>query len=169
MNLNLAHNSVGFYQLSKLACIPCTIFLDWAFRGKRVSFPIALTLVLITVGVGLATVDDVRVNVLGAVYGAVAILFASLSPILTSSYQRQLTCSSIQLLRLTSPIIASGTLLMIPLFDNIHTLRRMEPSPDLVAHVLISCGMALGESSHTMWRGAWTCPLHTDSPSPPQR
>jgi hypothetical protein len=28
MNLNLAHNSVGFYQLSKLACIPVTLFLQ---------------------------------------------------------------------------------------------------------------------------------------------
>jgi hypothetical protein len=31
MNLNLAHNSVGFYQLSKLACIPVTLILEAAW------------------------------------------------------------------------------------------------------------------------------------------
>ena len=28
MNLNLAHNSVGFYQISKLACIPITLLMS---------------------------------------------------------------------------------------------------------------------------------------------
>lgn len=28
MNLNLAYNTVGFYQISKLMCIPCTLGLQ---------------------------------------------------------------------------------------------------------------------------------------------
>lgn len=58
MNLNLSYNSVGFYQLSKLACIPVTIVIERVYYGKTVSTPILLTLIPITVGVGFATVND---------------------------------------------------------------------------------------------------------------
>eukprot|EP00736_Rhodelphis_marinus_P006308 Rmarinus@m.18296 len=34
MNLNLLHNSVGFYMLSKLCCIPCTLVLEWYLSKK---------------------------------------------------------------------------------------------------------------------------------------
>ena len=37
MNLNLSHNNVGFYQLSKLACIPTTLFIQLIAYQERVS------------------------------------------------------------------------------------------------------------------------------------
>lgn len=37
MNLNLAYNSVGFYQLSKLACIPFTLAIQYTFYQQGVS------------------------------------------------------------------------------------------------------------------------------------
>ena len=40
MNLNLAYNSVGFYQISKLACIPLTIFIQYIFYN--VNAPLAI-------------------------------------------------------------------------------------------------------------------------------
>jgi len=62
MNLNLAYNSVGFYHLTKLACIPVTIVIEWALYGKTVPTPVLLTLIPITIGVGFATVNDVQVG-----------------------------------------------------------------------------------------------------------
>ncbi|KAG6519782.1 hypothetical protein ZIOFF_023290 [Zingiber officinale] len=37
LNLSLGFNSVGFYQMTKLAIIPCTVFLETAFFAKKFS------------------------------------------------------------------------------------------------------------------------------------
>lgn len=144
MNLNLAHNSVGFYQLSKLACIPVTIALEKVFYGKTVPGPVLLTLIPITIGVGIATVNDVTVNFVGTVFAAFAVLFTSLAQIFTSTYQKQLDCDALQLLYHSSPLIAGGMFCMIPFFDNVKYLVQTEFSIPLVNHVLSSCVLALG-------------------------
>ncbi|GMP69638.1 hypothetical protein CsSME_00028823 [Camellia sinensis var. sinensis] len=35
LNLSLGFNSIGFYQMTKLAIIPCTVFLESLFLGKK--------------------------------------------------------------------------------------------------------------------------------------
>jgi solute carrier family 35 protein E3 len=44
LNLCLGFNSVGFYQMSKLAIIPCTVFLEISFFGKRFRYSLAAPL-----------------------------------------------------------------------------------------------------------------------------
>jgi solute carrier family 35, member E3 len=144
MNLNLAHNSVGFYQLSKLACIPVTIAIERVFYNKVVATPILLTLIPLTIGVGIATVNDVSINLVGCLFAAAAVLCTSLAQIFTSSYQKQLECDALQLLYHTAPLIGGGMLLMVPLFDNVKYLARTEFSIPLINHVAMSCVMALG-------------------------
>ncbi len=144
MNLNLAHNSVGFYQLSKLGCIPVTIAIERFFYGKTVPAPVLLTLLPITLGVGIATVNDVSVNLVGTIFAGFAVLFTSLAQIFTSSYQKQLECDALQLLYHSSPLIAGGMFLMIPAFDNVKYLVKTEFSVPLINHVLVSCVLALG-------------------------
>ena len=144
MNLNLAHNSVGFYQLSKLACIPVTIGIERVFYGKTVPLPILLTLVPISIGVGIATVNDVEVNFVGTIFASFAVLFTSLAQIFTSSYQKQLECDALQLLYHSSPLIAMGMLVLTPMFDNVKYLVQSEFSIPLINHILISCVLALG-------------------------
>lgn len=65
MNLNLSHNSVGFYQLSKLACIPFTLFVQYAAYSQSVPKSVQLTLIPLLFGVGYATVYDLNLNWLG--------------------------------------------------------------------------------------------------------
>lgn len=87
MNLNLQHNSVGFYQvrsapyscinsehlptcslsiqLSKLACIPVTLMVQYFAYKQSVSNNVKMTLIPITFGVGYATVYDLDVNFTG--------------------------------------------------------------------------------------------------------
>jgi hypothetical protein len=90
MNLNLSYNSVGFYQvstqsffqiytstypyfsmltfavqLSKLACIPFTLFVQYVAYKQSVPRLVQLTLVPITFGVGYATVYDLSLNMVG--------------------------------------------------------------------------------------------------------
>ena len=65
MNLNLSTNSVGFYQISKLACIPFTLLVQYLAYTQSVSSTVQFTLFPITFGVGYATVYDVSLNTVG--------------------------------------------------------------------------------------------------------
>jgi len=77
MNLNLAYNSVGFYQLSKLVCIPFTIAIQRVFYRIEASRRVKATLLLLLLGVGMATVHDVSVNFVGTAFALVAIMFTT--------------------------------------------------------------------------------------------
>lgn len=90
MNLNLAYNSVGFYQLSKLSCIPVTLALERVWYGKRAPRPVQLALIPILAGVGLATVTDVAINATGTMCAAAAVLCTVCAQIFTSRYQQEL-------------------------------------------------------------------------------
>ena len=88
MNLNLANNTVGVYQLSKLACIPVTLVLQQAVMGgEPAPLAVKLTLLPLMLGMGIATVYDVNVNFVGTVFATVAVLCTVVAQILTSSTQ----------------------------------------------------------------------------------
>ncbi len=74
MNLNLKSNSIGFYQLSKLFCIPVAIGLERFIYGKEVSKAVQLTLVPVIFGVGIATVSDTSLNFVGTIYAFLAVI-----------------------------------------------------------------------------------------------
>lgn len=40
MNLNLARNTIGFYQISKLLCIPTTIVIEYFIFGLKITAPV---------------------------------------------------------------------------------------------------------------------------------
>lgn len=44
LNLSLGFNSVGFYQMTKLAIIPCTVILQMVFYQKRFSNTVKVSL-----------------------------------------------------------------------------------------------------------------------------
>ncbi|KAI3941337.1 hypothetical protein MKW92_049746 [Papaver armeniacum] len=74
LNLSLGFNSVGFYQMTKLAIIPCTVLLETLFFRKLFSRSIQLSLSVLLMGVGIATVTDLQLNVLGSVLSLLAVL-----------------------------------------------------------------------------------------------
>mmetsp|Transcript_23359 Transcript_23359/g.21248 ORF Transcript_23359/g.21248 Transcript_23359/m.21248 type:complete len:306 (+) Transcript_23359:76-993(+) len=144
MNLNLSYNTVGFYQLSKLACIPFTLFVQYLAYKQSVSKVVQLTLIPITFGVGYATVYDVNVNVIGSIFATVAVVATSLAQIFTNTYQKSLDCNPLQLLYLTSPLITVGMLLLSPFFDDMTALRNYKYTNESILHISISCFFALG-------------------------
>jgi solute carrier family 35 protein E3 len=83
LNLCLGFNSVGFYQMSKLAIIPCTVFLEISFFGKRFSQRIQLSLVTLLVGVGIATITDLQLNVMGSIIAIFAIMTTCVAQIVS--------------------------------------------------------------------------------------
>ena len=144
MNLNLSHNSVGFYQLSKLACIPVTLLIQRLAYGEMVSREVLFTLIPITIGVGYATVHDVEANKLGTIFAVAAVLATAVAQIFTNTYQKSLDCNALQLLYHTSPIICVGMLILCPFFDDISTLIAFEFTGMRVGRILFSCVLAFG-------------------------
>ncbi|KAG2399478.1 UDP-xylose transporter [Vigna angularis] len=82
LNLSLGFNSVGFYQMTKLAIIPCTILLEILFLGKKFSKRIQFSLVILLVGVGIATITDLQLNALGAFLSLLAIITTCVAQII---------------------------------------------------------------------------------------
>ncbi|CAN1837310.1 UDP-xylose transporter 1 [Linum perenne] len=74
LNLSLGFNSIGFYQMTKLAIIPFTVLLETLFLNKYFSQKIKFALFLLLVGVGIASVTDLQLNCLGTVLSLLAIL-----------------------------------------------------------------------------------------------
>ncbi|KAK9032773.1 hypothetical protein V6N11_057027 [Hibiscus sabdariffa] len=74
LNLSLGFNSVGFYQMTKLAIIPCTVLLETLFFRKKFSSNVQLSLAILLVGVGIATVTDLQLNLLGSILSLLAVV-----------------------------------------------------------------------------------------------
>ncbi|GFY99367.1 nodulin MtN21 /EamA-like transporter family protein [Actinidia rufa] len=74
LNLSLGFNSVGFYQMTKLAIIPCTVLLETIFFMKKFSRNVQISLIILLLGVGIATVTDLQLNVLGSVLSLLAVV-----------------------------------------------------------------------------------------------
>ncbi len=144
MNLNLTYNSVGFYQLSKLICIPVTLIIQYFAYKQSVSRIIQFTLMPILFGVGYATVYDLDVNFTGTVFATFAVLATTVSQIFTNTYQKSLDCNAMQLLYHTSPLISLGMLVMAPFFDDIPAMLRFRNTPMGVFRIFLSCCFALG-------------------------
>jgi solute carrier family 35 protein E3 len=144
MNLNLQYNSVGFYQLSKLACIPFTLAVQYIAYYQPVSSKVQMCLVPIIFGVGYATVHDLDMNFVGSCFAVCAVVATSMAQIFTSTYQKSLDCDALQLLYHTSPIIFAGMVILCPMFEDTSALYAFVYTPGCVFRILLSCGFALG-------------------------
>jgi hypothetical protein len=61
-NLSLAFNSVGFYQMMKILTTPYVAVIESVFYGAKFTTPIKISLAIVTVGVLMASVNDVEVS-----------------------------------------------------------------------------------------------------------
>jgi solute carrier family 35 protein E3 len=89
MNFNLKLNSVGFYQLSKLACIPFIVAYNYIFECKKTPFLTLCSLACLLVGLTLFTVNDVQLNLLGSIIAVIAVSCVSVFQTKTGSKQKQ--------------------------------------------------------------------------------
>jgi len=96
MNYSLRTNSVGFYQVTKLACIPCMVFIESTYYGKTFNRKIKLTLAVVIFGVATAVVTDVEFNMVGFVFGLLAILFTTQFQIWTGAKQKEYGLQGLQ-------------------------------------------------------------------------
>ncbi|GAB4860210.1 UDP-xylose transporter 3 [Ancistrocladus abbreviatus] len=142
LNLSLGFNSVGFYQMTKLAIIPCTVLLETLFFMKKFSRSIQLSLAILLLGVGIATVTDLQLNLLGSILSMLAIVTTCIAQIMTNSIQKKFKVSSTQLLYQSCPYQAMTLFVVGPFLDGLLTKQNVfafNYTPQVLAFIVLSC------------------------------
>ncbi|OIT36764.1 PREDICTED: uncharacterized membrane protein At1g06890 [Nicotiana attenuata] len=142
LNLSLGFNSVGFYQMTKLAIIPCTVLLETLFFRKKFSRNIQIALGILLLGVGIATVTDLQLNFLGSVLSLLAIVTTCIAQIMTNTIQKKFKVSSTQLLYQSCPYQALTLFIVGPFLDGLLTNQNVfafKYTPNVLAFIVLSC------------------------------
>jgi solute carrier family 35 protein E3 len=140
-NLSLVYNSVGFYQLIKVLTTPIIVVIQTLFYNETFSLKIKLSLALTCVGVAIATVTDSEANLVGTLVALSALLITCMYQIWVGTKQRELECNSYQLLYWQAPISAALLVPIIPLLDDLSTLKSW-PEQDTMIAIVISSVLA---------------------------
>ncbi|XP_072961878.1 UDP-xylose transporter 1-like [Typha angustifolia] len=162
LNLCLGFNSVGFYQMTKLAIIPFTVLLETIFLNKKFSQSIKISLLVLLFGVGIASVTDLKLNLLGSVIALLAIAATCVGQILTNTIQKRLKVSSTQLLYQSSPYQAAVLFVTGPFVDRMLTNRSVfafNYSFQVLAFIMLSCLIAVSVNFSTFLVIGTTSPV----------
>ena len=89
MNFNLAANSIGFYQMSKLCCIPYMIVRNIAIKHQKYTARELASLTVLLIGVATFSVSDVEFNLLGAIYAVIAVVTTAHNQLMTGELQKE--------------------------------------------------------------------------------
>ncbi|XWS53290.1 hypothetical protein CRYUN_Cryun11dG0144300 [Craigia yunnanensis] len=162
LNLSLGFNSIGFYQMTKLAIIPFTVLLETIFLKKQFSQKIKLSLLLLLVGVGIASITDLQLNFVGTVLSLLAIATTCVGQILTNTIQKRLNVSSTQLLYQSAPFQAAILFVSGPLVDQFLTKQNVfafKYSPIVLAFIILSCIISVSVNFSTFMVIGKTSPV----------
>ncbi|CAI5467032.1 unnamed protein product [Closterium sp. Yama58-4] len=142
----IAANSVGFYQISRLAIIPLTCMFESPLHRKTYSPPTLAAVLVVLVGVGVCTVTDVSVSAFGLVTAAAGAVSTSLQQISVGELQQRYALGSFDLLIQTAPLQAASLLLLGPVVDLLLTgqsIIHYTWTANAMAWILLSCILAL--------------------------
>jgi len=104
-NVALTKNSVGFFQLAKLSCVPCTVLFQFLLLRETISWATASALVPLCLGIGIATVTDMQATFEGAMWATAAVVATVMSHVLTK-LMAHATGGPLQLLNHAAPFAA---------------------------------------------------------------
>ncbi|KAJ8499792.1 hypothetical protein OPV22_010344 [Ensete ventricosum] len=162
LNLSLGFNSIGFYQMTKLAIIPFTVLLETVFLKKNFSKDIKLSLLVLLIGVGIASVTDLKLNLLGSILSGLAIATTCVGQIMTNTIQKRLKVSSTQLLYQSSPYQAAILFVTGPFVDQLLTKRSVfaySYSLLVLGFIILSCLIAVSVNFSTFLVIGTTSPV----------
>ncbi|WOL13922.1 hypothetical protein Cni_G22702 [Canna indica] len=157
-NVSLQHNSVGFYQMAKIAVTPTIVLAEFMLFSKKVSIQKVITLAVVSIGVAVATVTDLEFNVFGACVALAWIVPSAINKILWSNLQQTGNWTALALMWKTSPITIFFFMSLMPLLDPPGVLSFNWNSNNLFAIVISalfgfllqwSGALALGATSAT--------------------
>merc|ERR1712087_735063 len=97
MNVSLALNSVGFYQITKLTIVPVTLAINYFYFNVSTTTKVKLSLLILLGGVGVATVSDVELRALGFFFGVLAVVSTAMFQIWQGTKQKEYGLSGTQL------------------------------------------------------------------------
>ncbi|XP_019058565.1 PREDICTED: uncharacterized membrane protein At1g06890 isoform X2 [Tarenaya hassleriana] len=116
-NTSLQHNSVGFYQMAKIAVTPTIVFAEFILLRKTISSEKVMALAVVSIGVAVATVTDLEFNLFGALVAIAWIIPSSVNKILWSNLQQQGNWTALALMWKTTPITVFFLLALMPWLD----------------------------------------------------
>ncbi|KDP46643.1 hypothetical protein JCGZ_13599 [Jatropha curcas] len=116
-NVSLKYNSVGFYQMAKIAVTPSIVLLEFIWFNKRVSFLKVISLTVVSIGVAVATVTDLQFSLFGACVALAWIVPSAVNKILWSTLQQRENWTALALMWKTTPITLFFLASLIPFLD----------------------------------------------------
>ncbi|OIV99766.1 hypothetical protein TanjilG_26104 [Lupinus angustifolius] len=128
-NVSLKYNSLGFYQMAKIAVTPSIVMAEFVLYRKKVSWPKiemltivietsqALALTVVSIGVAVATVTDLQFQLFGACVALAWIVPSAVNKILWSRLQQQENWAALALMWKITPITLIFLAAMIPWLD----------------------------------------------------
>ncbi|KAK6259176.1 hypothetical protein SCA6_013650 [Theobroma cacao] len=116
-NVSLKYNSVGFYQMAKIAITPLIVLLEFIWYRKRIAFSKVIALTVVSIGVAVATVTDLQFSLFGACVALAWILPSAVNKILWSNVQQRENWTALALMWKTTPITLFFLVFMIPFLD----------------------------------------------------
>ncbi|GMN59141.1 hypothetical protein TIFTF001_028240 [Ficus carica] len=157
-NTSLKHNSVGFYQMAKIAVTPTIVFAEFVLYKKTISFKKVLSLVVVSLGVAVATVTDLEFNLFGAIIAIAWIIPSGINKILWSNLQQNGNWTALALMWRTTPVTILFLVALMPWLDppgilkfewDIHNTTTILISALLGFLLQWSGALALGATSAT--------------------
>ena len=144
LNVSLMLNTIGFYQVCKLAQIPTMCILEASFLNKKFSRKVVQAIIVVLAGVA---VSDVEMNVTGTVAASVGVLSTSAQQILVGHLQKKHNVTSNFLLAKTSLWMAASMLVFGPIMDTLVTggenVFEYEWTSGSLMFLAVSCGFAV--------------------------
>jgi solute carrier family 35 protein E3 len=118
-NLSLQMNTVGFYQVAKIAVTPTVIAIEFICYQKTVSRQVAAATALLLVGIAFCTVaeKEVGASLAGVVVAITSVSMSALYQVWTGAKQKELELSGLQLLHAVAPIAVALLAVMIPILE----------------------------------------------------
>ncbi|KAJ0102341.1 hypothetical protein Patl1_03868 [Pistacia atlantica] len=116
-NTSLKHNSVGFYQMTKIAVTPTIVVSEFILFRKTISYQMILALFVVSAGVAVATVTDLEFNLFGAFISIAWIIPSAVNKIMWSKLQKDSNWTALALMWKTTPITVFFLVALMPWLD----------------------------------------------------
>ncbi|KAJ7002317.1 UDP-xylose transporter 1-like [Populus alba x Populus x berolinensis] len=128
------------------------------YRSQKIK----LSLFVLLVGVGIASVTDLQLNFVGTILSLLAIITTCVGQILTSTIQKRLNVSSTQLLYQSAPFQAAILFVSGPLVDQFLTRKNVfayKYSSIVLAFIILSCIISVSVNFSTFMVIGKTSPV----------
>eukprot|EP00775_Hariotina_reticulata_P002751 gene2751-3046_t len=133
-NLSVQVNTVGFYQLSKIAITPVVVLVEYLAYQKAVSQQRVLAITVLMVGVTVATVTDTQVasKPMGIIVAVLSIASSVLYSVWAGVKQKELDVNGNQLLHQVAPVAAIMLAVLVPVVEPLGGLQQSSLTTDTI-------------------------------------